>query len=53
MSRKIKPIKLTWKYIGDESPQKKKESEERLEQAYDILFKEALLQINKRKSPPR
>lgn len=48
--RVVKPIKITWKYIGDESPQKKKKSEERVEQAYNILFKKALQEINKRKS---
>lgn len=49
IKRKARPIKTTWKYVGDESPEKRLESEKRLEQAYNIIFDEALQEITKRK----
>lgn len=48
MSRKIKSIKIVWKYAGDENPEKKRESEQRVEQAYNIIFNKALEEIKKR-----
>jgi hypothetical protein len=49
MPRKIKPMKITWKYIRDESPVKQKESEEAVEHVYFSLFKQARENILKRR----
>ncbi len=42
--RKVIIQELTWHYIGDESPEKRKESEKNLNQAYDLIFKMAASQ---------
>jgi len=48
--RKVKPIKITYKYVGNESPEKKKESEEALERVFDRIFDKALKNLKERKS---
>lgn len=40
--RTVKPLKVIWKYLGDASPEKKKEAEENLKQVYDRIFKKAV-----------
>ncbi len=36
--RKVKPIQIQYHYVGDDSPEAKKESEKILEQVYDKIF---------------
>lgn len=48
--RKVVPPKLKWKYIGDESPEKRKESEERVRQVYDRILTAVADNIRKKKS---
>lgn len=43
--RKVVPPKLVWKYVGDESPEKRRESEERVKQVYDRIFSIARINI--------
>jgi len=47
--RKVVPPKLVWKYVGDESPEKRKESEERVRQVYDRIFTVVADNIRKKK----
>lgn len=47
--RKVVPPKLKWKYIGDESPEKRKESEERVKGVYDRIFIAVADNIKKKK----
>lgn len=47
--RRVVPPKLVWKYIGDESPEKQKESEERVRQVYDRIFTAVADNIRRKK----
>lgn len=47
---KVKIPKITWKYIGDKSPERKKEAERRLADAYNILFKIAAENLRNKKN---
>ncbi len=47
---KVVPPKLVWKYIGDESPEKRRESEERVRQVYDRIFTAVADNIRRKKS---
>lgn len=49
MSRKVKIPELTWRYVGDESPEKKAESEKQLDLAYKRIFDLAAQNIKQRK----
>lgn len=49
MARKVKQLKITYIYAGDESPEKKAESERRLEEAYGIIFDLAAKNIREKK----
>ncbi|GEM_PF-5040648 len=46
--KKAKTLTITYKYVGNESPEKRKESEGRLDRAYDIIFGEAFRNLNER-----
>jgi len=48
--RKPREPKIVFKYVGDESPEKKKESEKTLEIVYNRLFDIAARNIGKRKT---
>lgn len=48
--RKVVSPKLKWKYIGDENPERRKESEERVKQAYDRIFTAVADNIRRKKS---
>lgn len=41
MSR-LKSLKLEYRYIGNENPEKNKDSESRINKAFDILFDEVI-----------
>lgn len=47
--RKVKPITFTYKYIGDESPELKKISEEARKRAFERIFKIAKQNIIERR----
>lgn len=47
--RKVKPIKITYKYVGDESPEKKKEAEKALDEVFDKLFDQAYRNLKEKK----
>ncbi len=49
MARKIKQIKLVWKYVGGENQEKKEYSEMRLRDAYNFLFKIAYKKLMEKK----
>ena len=48
--RTVRKPKIVFKYISDKSPEKKKESERRLEGVYNILFDIAAKNLRKKKS---
>jgi len=50
MGRKPKKIKVTYKYVGDESPEAKVEAEKRVEEVFDMIFDEAWKNIKEKKS---
>ena len=50
MGRKPKEIKITYKYVGDESPEKKAEAEKRVDEVFDMIFDEAFKRIKEKKA---
>lgn len=49
MTRRTKKLKIMWKFVGDESPEKRKESEIRVNQAYNSIFSKAFENLRKNK----
>ncbi len=47
MPRKIKIPKISYTYIGNDSPEQKKRAEEHVNRAFDILFEVTLENIRK------
>jgi len=47
--RRVKPIKIIYKYIGDNNPEEKIKSEKILEEVYDRLFEKVFSELREKR----
>ena len=47
--RKVKPIEIKYHYVGDDSPEAKKESERIVDEFFDKLFSKIIQEAKRKK----